>query len=227
MASSTSFLPTKDTTLLAWSLNFSTRITATPTAYGLVAADATAYSALHTAFGTALAACDPDERNKITTAAKNSARLALKTSARLLAKRVDGTATVTDAQKLELGLNVRAQPSPIPAPDSAPVIEIVSMMSRTVKIKLKSADSADRGKPAGVHGAAIFTYVGTTPPTTEGAWHFEGNTNRTVIDVEFADSVPSGATIWFTAMWFNPRSQSGPGSLPISACIPGGIAMAA
>src|SRR5688572_9679270 len=124
------FLPNKDAALLAWSLNFSTRITATPTAYGLVAADATAYAALHTNFATTMAAVDPDERNKIATAAKNTARLALKTSARLLAKRVEGTASVTDAQKLELGLNVRAMPSPIPPPATAPIISITSVMGR-------------------------------------------------------------------------------------------------
>ena len=115
-----SFLPDKDAALLAWSLNFSTLITATPTAYGLVAADATAYAALHTAFATAMAACDPGVRNKAAVADKNDARTALKDSARLLAKRVAGTPSVTDAQKFELGLNVPATPTPIPAPDGVP-----------------------------------------------------------------------------------------------------------
>src|SRR4051812_434654 len=114
------FLPNKDSALLAWSLNFSTLITATPTAYGLVAGDATAYAALHSAFATALAACDPGQRSKSLVAAKNTARDNLKTSARLLAKRVEGTATVTNAQKIDLGLNVRATPTPIPAPSDAP-----------------------------------------------------------------------------------------------------------
>jgi hypothetical protein len=210
--------------LLAWSLNFSTRITATPTAYGLVAADATAYATLHTSFATALASCDPDERNKIATAAKNTARLALKTSARLLAKRVEGTASVTDAQKLELGLNVRAMPSPIPPPATAPIISITSVMGRTVKIKLKSADSADRGKPEGVHGAAVFTHVGPTAPATADDWEFQANTGRTSFTIVFPDTVANGATVWFNAFWFNPRSESGPSAVPISVNLPGGSA---
>ena len=111
---STSFLPNTDAALLAWSLNFSTLITATPTAYGLVAGQATAYAALHTAYGTALAACDPAIRTRGAVQTKNTARTNLKNSARSLAKIVEGTPTVTNAQKVTLGLNVRSLPSPIP-----------------------------------------------------------------------------------------------------------------
>jgi hypothetical protein len=142
---------------------------------------------------------------------------------------VNGTASVTNAQKLALGLNVRAEPSPIPAPSSSPVIEIVSVNGRTVKIKLKATDSARRGKPAGVQGAAVFSYVGTAAPASTSEWKFEGNTNRTTVDVEFPETIPSGSCVWFTAFWFNPRSQSGPGSTPICTNLPGGapIPMAA
>ena len=84
------FLPTSDAALLAWSLNFNTLITATPTAYGLTAALATAYGTLHTGYATALAACEPPQRTKSAVAAKNLARTNLKNDARLLAKLVDG-----------------------------------------------------------------------------------------------------------------------------------------
>ncbi|MGH7179314.1 MAG: hypothetical protein ACREJC_18200 [Tepidisphaeraceae bacterium] len=53
---SVTFFPSRDTELLAWSLNFKTLITATPTAYGLTAGLATAYGVLHDAFATALVA---------------------------------------------------------------------------------------------------------------------------------------------------------------------------
>src|SRR5256885_16094541 len=81
-----SFLPARDSLLLAWSANFSTRISAAPVPLGLTAAQATAYATLHTNFTNAMAAIDPGERSKSLVAAKNAARLALKTSARLLAK---------------------------------------------------------------------------------------------------------------------------------------------
>lgn len=222
------FLPRTDTALLAWSLNFSSLITAAPTTYGLVAGDATAYAALHTAFATALAACDPGERSKSLVAAKNTARTALKNSARLLAKRVEGTATVTDAQKLALGLNVRATPAPIPPPAYAPGIAILATIGNTVKLRLFDAtDSARRGKPAGVDGASVFSFVGATPPGEVSGWKFEGNTSRAKFDIAFPGDTAPGAKVWFTAFWFNERKQAGPTTTPVGTNIPGGAAMAA
>jgi hypothetical protein len=223
-----SFLPDTDGALLAFSLNFSTRITATPTAYGLVAGDATAYATLHTNFATALAACDPGERSQSLVAAKNTARTALKSSARLLAKRVEGTATVTDAQKLELGLNVRALPTPIPPPANAPGIAILATVGNTVKLRLFDAiDTARRGKPAGVDGASVFSHVGANPPTEVSGWKFEGNTSLTKFDIAFPSETAPGAKVWFTAFWFNERKQAGPTTTPLGTNIPGGAAMAA
>jgi hypothetical protein len=222
------FLPTKDAALLAFSLNLSTRISASPTTYGLTAAIATNYQTLHDSFADALAACDPDERNKILVAAKNTARANLKTQARYINDLVQGTASVTDAQKLELGLTVRQQPSPIPPPASQPGITILATIGNTVKLRLSDlTDSANRGKPAGVDGASVFSFVGATAPTEEAEWKFEGVTSRTKIDVTFPESITPGAKVWFTAFWFNQRKQNGPAATPVGCNIPGGAAMAA
>jgi hypothetical protein len=215
-----SFLPDTDAGLLAWSLNFSTLITTQPTNYGLTATDASASAALHASYADALAACDPGVRNKTQVAAKNTARTALKNSARLLAKRVEGTATVTDAQKIELGLNVRAMPTPIPPPAFAPALDIVSVSGRTVRIRLHDlTDAARRGKPAGVAGATVFSYVGATAPAELSDWKFEGNTTRTTVDVLFPETVAPGAVVWLTAFWRNERDQAGPSCPPVSTNI--------
>jgi hypothetical protein len=220
--------PNTDAGLLAWSLNLSTLITSTPTAYGLVTADATAYAALHASFASALAECDPGVRNKAAVAAKNAAREALKNAARLLAKRIDGTATVTDAQKIELGLTVRSQPSPIPAPSHAPALDVVSVSGRTVKIRLHDAtDASRRGKPAGVAGATVFSFVGEDAPTDPSAWKFEGNTTLTSFDIVFPNSVAPGTKVWTCAFWRNERDASGPACEPVSTNIQFGNSVAA
>lgn len=199
-----------------------------PATYGLVAADATSYSALHTSYANALAACDPGQRSKSLVATKNAARNGLKNAARLLAKRVEGTASVTDAQKIELGLNVRALPSPIPAPSNPPALDVVSVTGRIVRVRLHdSTDASRRGKPAGVAGATVFSFVGAAAPTDPGAWKFEGNTTRTTIDVLFPDSAAAGAVVWVTAFWRNERDLSGPACAPISTNLQFGVPMAA
>ena len=223
------FLPDKDTTLLAWSLNFLTRITQTPTAFGLTAVLATAYGTVHGNFAVALAACDPGERSRSIVASKNSARSALKTQARLLANLVDGTASVVDAQKIDLGLNVRARPSPIPAPVSAPGVTVRSVVGWTVSLRLyDTVSSAKRGKPLGVSGASVFSFVGATPPADISAWKFNGNTGRTKFDVEFDSTLVPGTRVFVTAFWFNGRKQPGPACSPVTTFLQGGsVSMAA
>jgi hypothetical protein len=79
-----------------------------------------------------------------------------------------------------------------------------------------------------VIGAAVFSFVGATPPADLSAWKFEGNTGRTRIDVALPSGVANGATVWFIARWFNPRKQNGPVGDPVSANLPGGsVSMAA
>jgi hypothetical protein len=215
--------PRTDDGLLAWSLNFKTLITATPTTYGLTAAQATAYGTVHTDFATALAACDPAIRNKTSTNAKNAARTALKIAARQTASLVEGTPTVTDAEKIQLGLTVRSAPIPIPTPKDAPGLDVVSTAGWTAKIRLHDAAAGGkRGKPSGVSGASVFSFVGATAPADIGSWQFEGNTGRTTIDIVFPNTLAPGAKVWLTAFWFNGRKESGPACSPVGANLPGG-----
>ncbi len=226
---STSFLPRTDAGLLAWSLNFKTLITASPITYGLTAALATSYGTLHDAYASALADCDPNIRTKAAVVAKNQARTELKNEARLLANLVNGTASVTDAQKTELGLTVRDEPTPIPPPSAAPVLESVSLNAGPVKIRLRDATSGEnRGRPAGTFGASVFSAVGATAPTDISEYKFEGSTGKVKVDVDFPDTLAAGTKVWLTAFWFNGRKESGPACPPVSVNLPGGsVSMAA
>src|SRR5439155_14001590 len=119
-------------------------------------------------------------------------------------------------------------PSPIPAPASSPQIMIKSTIGNTIRIKLiDPANPTRRGKPPGVDGVSIFSFVGEEAPTDAAGWKFEGNTTRTTFDVTFPNTVAPGAKVWPTAFWFNPRALSGPACTPVGANIPGGSAMAA
>jgi hypothetical protein len=224
-----SFLPTTDRGLLDWAQNFSNRITATPGDFGLTVPQAAAFAALFTTSETAYGVvADPGTKTKGAVAAKNTARTALKVDARNLASIVQGIATVTDQQKIDLGLTVRdREPTPIPPPEVAPDMDIISVLGRTVRIRLHNEKVLKRRKPEGVKGAAVFSFVGPTPPEQLDAWKFEGNTTQTTIDVEFPSEVPAGSLVWLTAFWCNPRLQSGPPCQPNSVYLAGGLAAAA
>jgi hypothetical protein len=224
------FIPGREADLVTWSLNLKTKITATPTAYGLTAPQATAYGVLHDAFVTAYnASANEASNSSAAVVTKNTAKAALIANARLLAGIVQRAPATTNTQRAELGLTVKdAGPSPIPPPAAAPDVDIISATGNTVRIRLHDpANPTRRGKPAGVDGASIFSFVGANPPAEESGWKFEGNITRTAVDVAFPSGTAAGAKVWFTAFWFNERKQRGPAATPVTTNIPGNGAMAA
>jgi hypothetical protein len=157
------------------------------------------------------------------------ADITLVAEARMLARIVQATPTVTPEQKSDLGLTVRdVEPSPIPPPASAPEVLVLSAVVRTLRVRLiDPANPTRRGKPLGVAGASVFSYVGETAPADLSAWKFEGSSSRTSFQVEFPATVAAGAKVWVSAFWFNAKQQQGPAATPQSANIPGGSALAA
>lgn len=219
-----SYLPQTDSGLLAWATNFSTQISAAATTYGLTVEQVAAYSVLVEDYNTALtAATDPSTRGGSTVQAKNLARQALIAESRTLAMAVTNHPGVTDQQRYDLGLTVRdKQPTPVPPPTESPVLEIDSREGTIVTIRLHDGSSTRRGKPDGVIGASVFSYVGATAPVDIDDWKFQGNTTKTLVNVEFPVTTTPGTTVWLTAFWYNRRAESGPGCAPVSAIIAGG-----
>ena len=214
----TSFLPRKDADLLLWAQAFSSQITATPTAFGLVSGQATAFATLFSTFQTAMNVANNDStRTRGSIAAKDDAARALRVSAGNLSKIIEGTPSVTNQQKLNLGLNVRAMPSPKPVPAAAPVLEVVTVIGRLVKIRLHEVQSgSSRGRPANTNGATILSHVGAAAPSDISGWKFEGNTGKTINDIVFPADLAPGATVWLTAFWVGSRMESGPACNPVS-----------
>jgi hypothetical protein len=226
----TDYIPRTDAGLLAWSAHFSELITDSPTSYGLTAPNATQLASYQSAYATAYAAAvNADTRGKSTIFAKNQARVNLVAYVRTLARQIQGMSTVTNQQRLDLGLPVHdTVPSPIPAPGVCPNILIISTVNRTVKIRIQNpTDPTSRARPAGCAGVSVFSCVSETAPTDPAQYKFEGSTSRNVVDVVFPDSVASGAKVWLCAFYYNAKGQSGYACSPVGVNIPGGDALAA
>jgi hypothetical protein len=219
------FLPAKNAELLAWSSSFSEKINLTPTAFGLVASQSAGYQTLHEAFENALSiSSDPATRTRGTVQATRDARTPLKAEARELARIINAFPSITNQQRIDLGLTPRTnEPSPINPPEEPPVLEVVSANGRIVKVRLRGQNSEGRGKPEGVDGATVFAFIGAAPPADITQWIFMGSTTRTIFDVEFPSSAPAGAQVWLTAFWKNPRDMSGPACAPVAAYLAGGV----
>jgi len=223
------FLPRREAELVTWGANFAQLIVASPETYGLTLDQAQAFDVAFDEFRTAYNVANNNmTRSPANIEIKNEKKSAMKAMARTLARQIQGMPFVTNAQKLELGLNVKGEPQPVPPPEFAPEMDIFAIIGRTVKFRLHNEQAlGHRGKPHGIKGASVFSYVGETAPDNLDDWHFEGNTSRTIIDTEFPVTVPPGSKVFLTAFWFNAKMQSGPACQPQGVNLAGGVQKAA
>ena len=223
-------VPTKDSLLVTFAPNFASIVTLAPTTYNITPAQATALTTASDNFVDAYNAQQAEgSRSKSLTTAKNSAKIALLSLLRPMYGAIQASTTVTPTQKVDLGIAIRRMPTPQPAPSTAPVVSVVSVTGRSVRLRLRDAANPHRvGRPVGVASATILSYVGTTPPAGIGDWRFEANVSKTLLDVVFPDTVAPGALVWFTVFWSNRKDQAGPACDPVSAYLQfGSVSMAA
>lgn len=217
------YIPPRQADLLAWALNASTIITATPTDYGLDAGQASAFATLVTDYDNALAAAtDPGTRTSVTVAAKDTARNLLIASARQLAQIAQGYPGITDELLSAAGFTVRDPvPSPIPLPTTVPVLSLIAagVQSHT----LRYTDSVlvnPRGKPPGVIGLQLFCKVDVASPAGPDATTFKQLGTRMPVTALF-DAADKGKTAYYYARWYTAKGLLGPWSDLFSATVMG------
>jgi len=220
---SRSFLPDKDADLLTWGNQFSAVATPAPIPLGLSAALMTGFNAVLANYDSALAASAPGIRSKSTTAQKNFAKKAFRAAAGNLSKIVHGTPSVTDAQLYDLGLNVRAQPVPRPAPQLPPAFDLVSIVRNTAKFRAHDASTPSRrGRPLGVATISVFSHVGPTVPAELTDWVLNGTSSKTTVDVAFDPMLPMGTKVWVCAYWSTATGLNSPACSPLAVTLLGG-----
>ncbi|HYE21360.1 MAG TPA: hypothetical protein VEA69_23135 [Tepidisphaeraceae bacterium] len=223
------FPPAAENPLIVSAANFGAKITAAPLLAGLTPLQATAFDTALSDFTVAhTVANNPLTRSPANVVQKNIKKQVLVDLYRQLAGVAQRFPGMNNFIRADLGIPLRnPEPSPIGIPGSAPGLSVKAITWRTVRIHLQDqVNTSRRGKPDGVSGAAVFSHVGATPPAELADWHFEGNAGRTTVDVTFGPETPSGATVWLTAYWFNPRKQAGPNATPLPATLGGGVVSA-
>jgi hypothetical protein len=189
-----------------------------------VAADVLAdYTALTERFNELLAlANSPATRTPVVIKDKNTVKFELKRASARLASMVSAQQTVDAGQLVLLHMNPRATPQRRHLPQNPPRIEVVSVVGRIVRIRLRDPGSTSRGMPFGAFQAQVFSYVGESAPENPRQYHYEGPSSRAKATLIFPNDVPSGATIWLSANWVSKRGEVGIGSTPVSFTLQGG-----
>ena len=205
--------------IVVGSANFAAQIAADFAALGLTSAQSTAFGALNTTLQSCWALSSvPETRTSVTIEATRDAVDAMREAAIPLAKQLVGNPAVSDSQLVALGLLPRTTPTQSQLITVMPALTVEEVQGRNVRIRVRDASGATRGKLPGAIGAMVFSYVGATPPSGAEGWTNEGPITKDSAIIAFDESVAVGAKVWFAAQWFNSKG-TGPGCTPVGAMI--------
>lgn len=218
------YIPRGDTEFSAWLDNFIAYANANLAALGLVAADMTPITAAQTPWKTALSdnvaaqAAAQSARQ-----AKDTARAGVETPVRALVRRLQASASVSNAEREALGITVPdTEPTPVGPPTTRPVVKVNS--AQRLQHTIHFADEAtptSKAKPAGVSGAEIWVQVAAVaspPPTDPAALTFIALDTRTPYTLDF-DGPDGGKNAHYMLRWVNTKGQKGPWSETATATI--------
>jgi hypothetical protein len=219
------YLPSTDSGLCGWALNFSTLITANPSTYGLMASDATAIAGVVNAFDAALTrATEPATKTKATVGAKDSAKAAMVAVLRHYAQSIKLNDGVTNEEKIALGLTIDdTHPTPLPAPSTQPMCSIVA--ATPLQHALRFADAGTptrRAKPEGVIALELHYFIGepapVSPDASGGTTKFYGLATKQPFAVTH-NPVDVGKTATYYARWITRTGLVGPWGTPVAMTI--------
>jgi hypothetical protein len=210
----TEYIPSRESLLSTFVSNFSTLISATPGAYGLMASDATVIATAVNLFNAALTlALNPATKTKATVADKNAKKAAMLVTVRQYSQVIKRNLGVSNDAKIGLGLTINSGgPSPIPAPTTQPVLSIATAGSLRQVVHFADTTAPDRrAKPAGVKGLMLAVAVGTTPPASRELVPTYGMATKQSFAVDFNDG-DAAKTAYYYGRWITAAGLLGPWS---------------
>jgi len=216
-----SYIPTRDSDLDSWLLNFKTLIVANPTNYGLVVGDGTAIAAAYASWNAAyLAATNPTTRTHATVTTKNTQKANVIAVVRGYAATIRANRAVSDALKIGLGLHVADhQPTPVPPPTTVPVLAIAQMRQGLQEVRVTDeATPNSRARAVGSAGMLLFRVVGVAPVNDPSQAQFLAFTGKTSFECTYP-SADNGKTATYFARWTNAKGEMGPWSQPMPVSI--------
>ena len=220
------YLPTREAQLVTWINDFYRNLSTKPADYfGVGEGTVEQYNTTLTRFTTAYAlATNPDTRTRPILEAKEISKRTLINATRSLVDVIQAWPQMTDEKRRLLSVTVRAaKPTPTPRPSVKPYLEVAGVDGNTISLRILQSKT-NKARPTGVAGAMLYSAVGPTPPTTESGWFSQGLCNKSTTQVQFPESVAPGSRVWFTAVWYNRKAETGPAANVVGTNLPGGAA---
>lgn len=198
------YIPTTDAGLDAWLNNFSTLITASPSAYGLLSSDAaTIAAAVASWHAEYLLVSSPTTKTASTVSAKNTAKVTTLGIIRPYSQNIANNPGVSSSNKIALGLNPKTStPSPITPPASNPILTVQSAanLSMILRYRDSAASVSVKSKPYGVKGCQIFGVASAIPITDPTKLPLLLVATKSPVTVTFP-SGSAGMQVYMAARW--------------------------
>lgn len=218
---SSSYIPSTDAGFKDWLHTFASLIGEDPNKYGLDASDATIISNLNTSYANAYQTVQSSStRTPNAIAQKDALKASAIASCRVYAMQIKSNVAVNNDDKIALGIHVDdTTPTPIPAPETAPLLNIVSAFSGVHHIRYADENTpASRRKPHGVIQLDLYVHVGPNATANPDDATFVGSYTKNPILYEFNPMDANKIASYF-AQWKTQRGLVGPWSLPVAMTI--------
>ena len=222
--SGSDFVPTADGEFDAWLANFVAfantnlaKLGVSAGDMGAVVATRNAWSSRYAAHGTAKATAQSARSDK------DKARENVLALVRPMVRRIQATATVTNAERDALGITISDGTKTAAAvPTTAPICHIGNGERLRHVIGFRDSENPSRrSKPAGVKAVEIFftlTPVGAPTPTDPAEFEHLAQDSATPYVVEYSGA-DAGKNAHYIVRWVNSRGEKGPWSEVFSAAI--------
>ncbi|MCH8804976.1 MAG: hypothetical protein IH986_02680 [Planctomycetes bacterium] len=208
------YIPRPDAEFDGWQQNWVTYAAANAAALGLdplvdipaIQAGQTAWDADYDGHLTAAAAAQAAR------AAKVAERGSFETLLRSFSQQIQKRTGTTNEQRGGLGITILdTEPTPVPAPTTAPVLNIVTSerLRHVVEASKTALEGGGLGKPSGVRGVQLWRKIGDPAPVNESELEFVSEFTRTRMTLDYQMS-QGGQTVHYQARWVSTRGASGP-----------------
>ena len=215
------YIPGGDADFNAWQANFVNYANANLANLGLVIVDLTSIFSAQAAWTPSLTAHVAAQANaQSARATKDGNRTVLESLIRALVRRLQASASVSDAEREALGITVPDLGATAAAtPTTRPLCQVDASQRLRHTIDFTDESTPTRkAKPAGVMGAEIWVKIGPTPPVDPSELTFLAVDTRTPYTTDF-DGADGGKQAHYMLRWVNTRGETGPWSETATATI--------
>jgi hypothetical protein len=214
------YIPKKDSELVPWGANFTSKVAASASRWGIPSNEVVDLQNAYDAFVTLQKKADSPDKTTVIVAEKNAARKKLVDLIRALAGFRLKNPIITDAERVGMGLHVHdVTPTTIDVPKTRPELDLDVLDFRRLYAAFHEQGSKSKAKPYGVNGAVIVYAVLDAPPADHGALTRNVLATRTPHVLEFTEE-ERGKTVYVAICWQNEKGQKGPWSEIESAIVP-------